>query len=226
MKKTIAICILLILPISTFAATQEYYTTKLSDLWIITKQNNISNYNLKQNVLRQEIAWVTRWLAGLEKKATCTWIFNDVSATSPNDWACSSIEALADSWLIAKNKYFYPESNISKAESVWMVVKAVFWNEYSYDSNKSGTWEKQVVDFSVKKWILIEFTDYSTYASRWFVFEIAANAIDIEAWKVVDLTNSWTRPTWPAETLEEAIMQEDLDEDIEMILCELLNICK
>jgi hypothetical protein len=49
---------------------------------------------LDNPVLRQEIAGIARALANLPKKSYCENKFNDVSATRPNTWACSSIEAL------------------------------------------------------------------------------------------------------------------------------------
>ncbi|MDR1945368.1 MAG: hypothetical protein LBQ59_04865 [Candidatus Peribacteria bacterium] len=63
---------------------------------IVNHSDDPTAYNLDQNVLRQEIAAVARGIAGLDKKTTCDNVFKDVSATTPNNWACYSVEALAD----------------------------------------------------------------------------------------------------------------------------------
>ena len=145
--------------------------------YINNHSDNAAAYNLNQNVLRQEIAAVARGIAGLEKKATCDNEFSDVTATTPNTWACYSVEALADADLIAKNDKFNPENEISKAEAVGMMVKAAFGSEYAYDSTKAASWQEQVVDFAVSKGVVASFTNYNTPATRGFVFEAGNNAM-------------------------------------------------
>jgi hypothetical protein len=48
----------------------------------------------------------------------CDNSFTDVSATTPNDWACYTVEALLDAGLIAANPQFNPEREITKAEAI------------------------------------------------------------------------------------------------------------
>jgi Na+-translocating ferredoxin:NAD+ oxidoreductase RnfG subunit len=75
--------------------------------YINNHSDNSTAYNLNQNVLRQEIAAVARGISGLAKKTTCNNVFTDVSATTPNTWACASIEALADAKMVStKNAKF------------------------------------------------------------------------------------------------------------------------
>lgn len=145
--------------------------------YINDNSDNTAAYNLNQNVLRQEIAAVARGIAGLDKKASCDNSFSDVSSTNPNNWACSSVEALLDAGLISANAKFNPESNISKAESIGMMVKASFGDEYSYDSSSDNSWQEQVVWFAVSKGIVSNFTNYDDSATRGFVFEVANNAM-------------------------------------------------
>jgi len=59
-----------------------------------------------------------------------------------------------------------------------MMIKARFKNEYSFNNNNSDSWQKQVVDYAVSKWLVENFSDYDWLATRWFVFEIWANAIN------------------------------------------------
>ncbi|MDP2090429.1 MAG: S-layer homology domain-containing protein [Candidatus Gracilibacteria bacterium] len=145
--------------------------------YIVNHSTNPSAYNLNQNVLRQEIAAVARGVAGIDKKATCDNKFSDVSATTPNNWACYTVEALLDAGLIAANPTFRPEAQITKAEAIGMMVKAAFGDKYSYDSTKGTTWQEQVVEFAVSEGIVASFTNYDTPATRGFVFEAGSEAI-------------------------------------------------
>lgn len=184
-KKSTAAVALVTLVSSVFTTGVSAYSTSeieaantLAQAGVIVDQSaNPAAYNLDQNVLRQEIAAVARGIAGLDKKTTCDGVFTDVSATTPNTWACYSVEALADAGLIAKNAQFRPEANISKAEAVGMVVKAAFDDAYAYDASKGTTWQEQVVAFAVANGIVSNFTNYDTAATRGFVFEAGANAM-------------------------------------------------
>ena len=171
--------------------------------YIVDHSDDTAAYNLNQNVLRQEIAAVARGIAGLEKKSTCDNEFTDISATTPNTWACYSVEALLDANLIARNNKFNPENNITKAESIAMMVKAVF-PEYSYDSSENSPWQEQVINFAVSKWAVNYFYDFDTSATRGFVFEVAYNLINwniekthitwlVTMWKALDEYNNWNK---------------------------------
>ena len=151
---------------------------------------DIQNYNLKDNVLRQEVAAIARWVFETWKskkilalkKTKCDNIFSDVSATKPNTWACYSIEALVDNNLISANKTFRPEDKITKSETIAMLIKAI-WFDYQFNSSSTKWWQEQIVDYAVSKGVIKEkFTDYNTDATRWWVFNIADLTIkkDIE----------------------------------------------
>jgi hypothetical protein len=132
-KKATAVLALVTLMSGIFSTGVSAYSTAQADAanvlaasGIIVSHSNDADYNLDQNVLRQEIAAVARGVAGLDKKTTCDGTFSDVTATTPNNWACYSVEALADAELIAHNSTFRPEANISKSEAVGMMVKAAY----------------------------------------------------------------------------------------------------
>ncbi len=163
------------------------YANKLAEKGIINDyKSDPTNYNLWDNVLRQEIAAVARGVyesrlgkeIWSEKKSSCDNIFSDVSSTSPNNWACYSIESLVDNDLIASNDTFRPEDNITKAESLWMLIKAI-WFDYSYNPNIDKTWQEQIVDFSVKNWVVEDFDDYNMDATRWWIFNVANHVIQV-----------------------------------------------
>lgn len=164
--------------VSAYSTAEVEAANYLAQAGVINNHTaNPAGYNLDQNVLRQEIAAVARGVAGLDKKTTCDNVFSDVTATTPNTWACFSVEALADAGLIALNAEFRPEANITKAEAVGMMVKAAFDDEYTFDSSKGTSWQEQVVAFAAMNGVTPSFTNYDTPATRGFVFEAGAAAL-------------------------------------------------
>lgn len=166
---------------STFAYTSAQLdaANSLASKWVINNHaENPSAYNLDQNVLRQEIAAVTRWVARVPKNTTCKNMFKDLSSTNPNTWACVNVEPLVENNLIAKNDNFRPEDFITKAETLGMLIKAIGF-DYSYDTSNPKGWQEQIVDFAVSKWIVEKFSDYDTKATRAWVFEVADFSIKV-----------------------------------------------
>lgn len=186
MKKIILTLILLFpaLLVSANYSAINYSNTPLEAAnslalrWIINDHSkNPTNYNLDSYVLRQEIAAVSRWVAWLPRKNRCENIFSDVSATVPNDWACFSIEVLIDNDLIARNTTFRPEDHITKAESIWMLIRSI-WFDYRFDWTSSKTWQEQIVDYAFEKWVIKDrFSDFDSLATRWWIFLIADTTI-------------------------------------------------
>lgn len=188
-------------------ATNLQHANTLWKLWIIVDHSsNPSLYELDKNILRQEIAWVIVNLSCLPKKSYCDNEFKDVSATNPNNWACYSVETLLDAKVIAANPNYRPEEDISKAEALWMIVKAVYKNEYTYNPNSKYTWQEQVVSFAVSKKIVEPFTDFDKKVDRTFIFEVAYKAIEesqikCNFWNDLNTnSNSWTNNTWDKNT--------------------------
>ena len=183
MKKILSI--VLVFSLLVTSAFASYSDTKMIDSAnnlaeksvISDKSENPSTYNLNDNVLRQEIGLIAMRVAGLQKKSSCSGIFNDVTATTPNDWTCIHIEPLVESELISKNDNFRPEDNITKSESLKMLIKAI-WYDFEYDSKSTISWQKQYVDFAVSHDIIEDFTDYDTLASRGWVFVVANHTIE------------------------------------------------
>ncbi len=152
-------------------------------------QNHSSNptdYNLDSEVLRQEIALISRRVSGVSEKSSCDNIFGDVTATTPNTWVCNNVEALVENGLISTNEYFNPERNISKSEALIMFIRSIGF-DFSIDDNSSKNWQEQVVEFAVENNVVESFTDYNTEAKRWRIFKIADYSIKLkeerlEAW--------------------------------------------
>lgn len=152
----------------------------LASKWIINDhKGNPSLYNLDSKVLRQEIAAVSRWVAWIDKSTTCKNIFSDVSSTKPNSWICYNVEPLVENSLISKNDKFRPEDYITKTEALGMLIKSI-WFDYKYNSDDSRGWQEQIVSYAVNKWIVDNFTDYNTEATRWWVFEVADFSMEVK----------------------------------------------
>lgn len=151
-------------------------------------QNDPQNYNLDLPVLRQEIALISRRVSWISEKTTCDNIFNDVTSTIPNSWVCKNVEALVDNNLIASNASFNPEINISKAESLIMFIKSIWFPNFAIDPNSSLSWQEQVVAFWVANWVVSNFTDYNVEAKRGWIFKIADFSIKVKE----DRIKKWT----------------------------------
>lgn len=140
--------------------------------FINDRSENPSLYAIDKTILRQEIAAIARSVGWLAKSTYCNNIFQDVTENTPNNWACFSIEPLVEKNLISANEYFRPEDEITKAETLWMLIKAIGF-DYTYNPSSSKNWQEQIVEFAVKKWVIDDFKDYDTKASRWWVFIVA-----------------------------------------------------
>ncbi len=176
-----------------YSTTDVEAANSLAERWIINNhKDDTSKYNLNDFVLRQEIAAVSRWVAWLPKKSWCDGIFTDVTAAKPNTWACLSIEPLVDKWLISKNTTFRPENNITKAETLWMLIRSIGF-DYSYNPKNTKSWQEQIVDYSFEKWVIkAKFTDYNVDARRGWVFMIADTTIKKdEEIKIQEKIDKW-----------------------------------
>ena len=207
MKKSIIIISLIALTSSIFAYSQQELDSAnlLANKWIIVSRNSDpAAYNLDNNVLRQEIAAVAREIAWLEKATDCNEVFDDLTWEYPNNWACNSVEPLYYKWIVAWNADFRPEDEITKAESLGLLIKAsCAWNEYAFDPSKWTSWQSQLIDFSSNNLILDSFNDYNELATRGWVFNSAIKVInhcatkdfsnwDIEeVWTFLELLFSW-----------------------------------
>ena len=105
-------------------------------------------YNLDENVLRQEIALISRRVSGFKENTGCKNTFSDVSSSTPNTWACKNIESLVDNDLITANESFRPEDSITKSEALIMFIRSI---GFDFKINDMSNWQKEVVDFAVSK---------------------------------------------------------------------------
>lgn len=182
-RKSIATIALTAMVVATATPSVGAYTNAskeaadaLAAKGVINSQANPADYNLDQNILRQEVAKVAANISNTTPVTTCEGKFADVSATTPNTWACSYVEALLAKGLVSANVNFNPEANITKSETVKIMLEAAGYTDIYTDVNN---WQAEVVATAVAEGVLsTSFTDYNTPATRGFVFEMGANAID------------------------------------------------
>ena len=188
MKKIIALMSLIglawfIFLINVSASSPEELTSanNLAKKEIIKNHSdNPDLYHLDSAVLRQEIGLISRRVSWVKENNSCKWLFDDLSSTKPNDWACKNIEALVENKLISANASFNPEKNISKSEALIMFVKSIWFIDFVIDPNSSKNWQEQVVDFAVENEIAERFTDYNTDAKRGWIFKVADYSIKVK----------------------------------------------
>ncbi len=183
MKKLLIFIAIFVMSISStnaFLDSEVNAANTLAERWIINDNSwTVSEYNLDQNVLRQEIAAVSRGIGNISKTTDCKEAFSDIDSENPNDWACYTVEALLSADLIASNEEFRPEENITKAEWLGMIVKAACGDSYAYDDSKVWLWQEQVVAYASDANLVESFTDYDTFATRGWVFEVWFNAMEV-----------------------------------------------
>lgn len=179
-KLTSAILVSIIVMVSSVTAYNNNELISANNLAhrevIRDNSENPTAYNLNDNVLRQEIALISRRVSGIEENTSCKNIFTDVSTTTPNTWACNNIEALVDNNFISRNESFRPEDFISKSEALIMLIRSIGFN-FEIDNDNGINWQTQVVEYAYNKWVVDNFTDYNELATRGWVFKIAEFSI-------------------------------------------------
>ena len=122
--------------ISVYALNYLNYAEYLADKHVIVRQRPIENYALNDKVLRQEVVGIAIRLTGLNFRTvdhidlpelyTCENTFSDVKQNTPNTWVCRSIETAAKHNIVStNNREFHPESDITRAEAIVMILSAV-----------------------------------------------------------------------------------------------------
>jgi hypothetical protein len=68
-----------------------------------------------------------------------------------------------------------------------MLIKAI-WFDYNYDTTNPKWWQEQIVDYAAEYWIVDNFSDYNTLATRWWIFVVADTTIEkeVEIKKIIE----------------------------------------
>lgn len=125
----------------------------LASFGIVKQQDSEEAYNLNSNVLRQEVVGMAMklWKFTLPENYACKKMFKDVSSLKPNNWICRAVEVGAENGVVSTaNKSFNPESSITRAEALAILLKAagikIEESTTSKYSDVTVAWQKNLVN--------------------------------------------------------------------------------
>lgn len=129
--------------------------TRLAGDEVIVQHNNMADYRLHDNVLRQEVVGVAVKMdsdIALDTDYSCKGYYTDLSQYKPNGWACRAVELAADADIVTRaNAQFRPEDYITRAEALAMVymvggenLTAKTYTQFRFSSD-TVAWQKQLL---------------------------------------------------------------------------------
>ena len=188
MKKLI-ILLLSVVTISVTALDGYSAAQNLAASGIISQKSTQADYRLDDNVLRQEVIGTAVKLQGIELPDSyrCLNMFDDVSATDPNTWACRAIELAADSGLISKsNSVARPEETITRSEALAIVMATKDFpdgNESQPVDARANDWQSRLLQRALMSGIIDDAIDFDPngLALRGDVFIWADLVMEYEA---------------------------------------------
>lgn len=167
--------------VSPIAGVSAAYTSleaanKLATLGVIVDQSsNPADYRLGDTLTRREHVKVAMNLAACQAVAvsdTCNGSFSDMDSS---DWGCKYAETALANGFIAANATFNPGREVSKAEALKMIMNAT-----GVEKGTNPMWEAAYVEGAVEAGILsASFSDYTSAASRGWIFQAAAEAVEL-----------------------------------------------
>lgn len=150
----------------------------LAKFWVIVDQSsNTEWYRFNDNITRWEMAKIVSILWEVNKlidttniNYTCNNLYKDLNSS---DWECKYAENWLNKWFFSKNEKFRPKDNITKIEALKMIM-----NSRSIQKWNNNDWKQAYIEWALKSWIIdSSFSDYDSYASRWWIFYVSYNAI-------------------------------------------------
>lgn len=167
--------------VSPIAGVSAAYTSleaanKLATLGVIVDQSsNPADYRLGDTLTRREHTKVAMNLAScqaVEVVDTCNGSFSDMDSS---DWGCKYAETALSNGFVAANATFNPGRDVSKAEALKMIMNAT-----GVEKSGNAMWEAAYVEGAVSAGVISEsFSDYTAAASRGWIFQAAAEAVEL-----------------------------------------------
>ncbi len=140
----------------------------LANKWVIVDNSSDAGaYRLDDTITRREMLKIMMKISGKNVEEVCANVsFSDMNTW---DWGCKYGEAALENWYIAANATFRPADNISKIESLKMIMQASWIERFDNEDWRAGYVEK-----AEQEWLLsFAFTDYNTSATRSWIFKTA-----------------------------------------------------
>lgn len=141
---------------------------------IVDKSANPADYRLGDNITRREVMKVAIQLAACQDVSLNTEYKGEFSDVPSTDWAWKYAETAVDNGFIAANATFSPARNVTKAEALKMIMNAAQVAKADGESNFWAAYVKGGVDAG----IVNSFSDYDTAATRGWIFNAAASALE------------------------------------------------
>ena len=140
----------------------------LANKWVIVdNSSNPGSYRLDDTITRREMLKIMMKISGKTVQEVCASAsFSDMNTW---DWGCKYGEAALENWYIASNATFRPADNISKIESLKMIMQASDIKRFENDDWRAGYVEKAEAEGLLS----FAFTDYNTSATRSWIFKTA-----------------------------------------------------
>ncbi|MGE5328190.1 MAG: S-layer homology domain-containing protein [Deltaproteobacteria bacterium] len=200
MKKSLAFLVVFAMVLScvapVFAATPtdvagtdyEAAVGNLVSLGVISGYED-GTYKPEQNITRAEFAKIVCSMLRLQPAGTVS-KFKDVKA---DNWAVGYINAAAGKGLISgyPDKTFKPEANITYAEAITILVRALGMGEY-VDLQKGGTWPGNYLAAGSMAGITNDVAGFSATntAVRGTIAQLAWNTLGAKSWGPTEITSA------------------------------------
>jgi len=195
----LAFAMALTLMIPVFAATPtdvagtsyEDSVGKLVTLGII-KGYDDGTFKPEQNITRAEFSKIACYLIGVQAAADLakgTTKFSDVSASH---WASGYINVAAEKGMLKgyPDKTFKPESNVTYAEAITILVRAIGMGDFV--EKQGGTWPSNYLEKAASAGITNGVSGFSgnTAAIRGIIGQLSWNALEAEKWGAKEYTST------------------------------------
>lgn len=188
-KNTLSIYLIFLFSFSfAFSAGKNEIETANFLAWksiIADNSNSPSLYRVNDTITRKETMKIVMKLSWLTIEDKCEWKFSDVL----NDWWCKYIEAWLKAWFITQNEFFRPNDNITKTESMKLILKAKWIKKIQ----ETEEWQKDYMETAYKYWIIdTKYYNYDIDSKRGWIFITATLTIEKEEEiKVKQLDNEY-----------------------------------
>ena len=173
MRKTFFFLLLFVFigSVEAYTSSQFFAAKNLGEQGIIIEESSIQLYRLDETMTRKEFMKVLANKVWDKIENECDYEFRDVK----NDWGCKYIEWAMKNAFVAQEDYFRPDENMTKAESMKLILRARDISRVQ----KSSDWRDDDMQTAFQKWIIEKkYSDYDKTATRWWIFE----ALDTQEW--------------------------------------------
>lgn len=133
---------------------------------IVDQSANVEMYNYTSNITRREMIKVAMNISGKSVPDTCMGDFTDLDS---DDFACKYAEAALANGFIADNKMFRPDTLITEAESLKMIMQVK-----GIERDANSDWRLGYSSKAMSQGLISSEITLDAYAKRGWIFDTAA----------------------------------------------------